>query len=203
MSDHHHRGRGGHGDHDWQSQDYVARWIARDEARADERSPILARMLGAVPFAAGAPIEVLDVGGGSGVVSEALVRAFPQAQVTLQDYSGPMLERARERFGKRAGSMRYVGYDLRDPAWEKAVGGPFDLVVSGIAIHNLHDMQAITACYGVIRRLLKPGGCFLDYDHFDRVGGLATHRDALLSVGFARVETVWHEVPTAVLKASV
>jgi hypothetical protein len=98
--------------------------------------------------------------------------------------------------------MRYVVCDLRDPAWAQDVGGPFDLVVSGIAIHNLYDMAAITACYGAIRGLLKPGSCFLDYDHFDRAGGLAAHRDALRSAGFAAVETIWHEWPTAVLKAS-
>jgi SAM-dependent methyltransferase len=201
---HHDHGHGGHGDHDhdWQSRDYVARWIARDEARADERGPILERMLGAAPFAADAAIEVLDVGGGSGVVSDALLRAFPQARVTLQDYSGPMLERARERFAGWTNAMRYIRYDLRDPAWEGAVGGPFDLVVSAIAIHNLYEMQVMTACYAAIRRLLKPGGCFIDYDHFDRAGGLAAHRDVMQSVGFGRVETVWHEVPTGVLKAS-
>lgn len=199
MTDHHH-----HGDHhhDWQSRDYVDSWIARDAARADERAAILARMVAAAPFAADAELDVLDVGGGSGVVSQALVSGFPRARVTLQDYSGPMLERARDRFGGRADRMRYVQCDLRDPAWERAVGGPFDLVVSGIAIHNLYEMAAIAACYSAIRRLLKPGGCFLDYDHFDRAGGLAAHRDVLQSAGFCRIETVWHEVPTAVLKAS-
>ena len=62
-------------------------------------------------------------------------------------------------------------------------------------------MPVISACYAAVRRLLRVGGCFLDYDHFDRAGGLAAHRDALLSVGFKSVDTVWHEVPTAVLKA--
>jgi tRNA (cmo5U34)-methyltransferase len=193
-----------HGDHhhDWQSQDYVAHWIAREAARAAEREPILDRMLAAVPFAKDADIAVLDVGGGSGVVAQALVRAFPRATVTLQDYSGPMLERARQRFADRTERMRYVVCDLRDPAWEQGVGGPFDLVVSGIAIHNLYDMTVIAACYGAIHRLLKPGFCFLDYDHFDRAGGLAAHRDALGSAGFNAIETIWHEWPTAILKAS-
>ena len=58
--------------------------------------------------------------------------------------------------------------------------------MSGIAIHNLNDMAAIAACYQAVRRLLKPGGCFLDYDHFDRVGGVPLHQYTLKVAGFAR-----------------
>jgi ubiquinone/menaquinone biosynthesis C-methylase UbiE len=193
----------GRDQHDWHSQDYVAHWVGRDLARADERRPILDRMLAAAPFGREEAITVLDVGGGAGLISAAVAQAFPLAEITVQDFSAPMLERARERFAARADKMRYVLCDLSDPAWDCKVAGPFDLAVSGIAIHNLREMPVISACYAAVRRLLRRGGCFLDYDHFDRAGGLAAHRDALRSVGFAQVETVWHEVPTAVLKASV
>ena len=87
--------------------------------------------------------------------------------------------------------------------WVKTAGGPFDLAVSGIAIHNLHEMAAIANCYEAVRGLLKPGGVFLDYDHFDRVGGVPLHQHMLKVAGFAGAEPVWHEHPTAVLKASV
>ncbi len=187
--------------HDWHSQSYVADWIERDTTRASARGQILDHMLVAASFDPDAEIAVLDVGAGAGAVSQAVVKAFPRAVITLQDYSGPMLDRARERFGERAAKMQYVLCDLRDPKWDQKVGGPFDLAVSAIAIHNLYEMSAITACYGAVRRLLKAGGCFLDCDHFDRAGGLAAHCAALRSVGFAHVETVWHETPTAVLKA--
>jgi ubiquinone/menaquinone biosynthesis C-methylase UbiE len=193
-----------HGDHhhDWQSQDYVAHWTARDAARAAEREPFLDHLIAAIPFGRDAEIAVLDVGAGGGVVAQAVAQAFPASRMTLQDYSGPMLERARDRFADRAERMRYIVCDLRDPDWERTAGGPFDLAVSGIAIHNLYDMAAITACYAAVRRLLKPGCCFLDYDHFDRAGGLAAHGDAFRSVGFSKVETVWHVRPTAVIKAT-
>jgi ubiquinone/menaquinone biosynthesis C-methylase UbiE len=187
--------------HGWHAKDYVAHWDARDAARASERRPILDRMLAAAPFDRNAAIAVLDIGGGAGVVSAAVVQAFPRAQITVHDFSAPMLERARAHFAERAALMRYVLCDLRDPAWDQKVAGPFDMAVSGIAIHNLHDMGAISACYRAVRRLLRAGGCFLDYDHFDRAGGLAAHRAALQSAGFSGVETVWHEMPTAILKA--
>jgi ubiquinone/menaquinone biosynthesis C-methylase UbiE len=192
----------GRDQHDWHSKDYVTHWVERDQARADERRPILDRMLAAAPFGQDQAIAVLDVGGGAGAISAAVAQAFPLAEITMQDFSAPMLERARERFAARAGKMRYVLCDLSDPAWDRKVEGPFDLAVSGIAIHNLREMPVIQACYAAVRRLLRAPGCFLDYDHFDRAGGLAAHRDALLAVGFTQVETVWHEVPTAVLKAT-
>src|SRR5262249_8396674 len=131
--DHHHGG----GHHDWHSKSYVADWIASDEKRHAERKPFLDALIAAVPFARDAEIAVLDVGGGAGVVSAALLDAFPRATVTLQDFSVPMIEMARKALAADAARTRYVLCDLRDPAWEQAVGRPVDLVVSAIAIHHL------------------------------------------------------------------
>ena len=154
-----------------------------------------------MPFPRDAAIEVLDVGGGAGTVAAAVLDAFPRAKLTLQDFSPLMVERARERFAGRA--VRFAVSDLKDPNWAKDIGGPFDLAVSGIAIHNLYDMSAIAACYDAVRSLMKPGGCFLDYDHFDRIGGLPLNQHSLKVAGFSSVEIVWHEHPTAILKAKV
>lgn len=197
--DHHHGG----GHHDWHSKSYVADWIASDEKRHAERKPFLDALIAAVPFARDAEIAVLDVGGGAGVVSAALLDAFPRATVTLQDFSVPMIEMARKALAADAARTRYVLCDLRDPAWEQAVGGPFDLVVSAIAIHNLGDLAAMAACYQAVHRLLRAGGCFLDYDHFDRFGGVPLHQHSLKVAGFASAQALWHRHPTAVIKASV
>jgi ubiquinone/menaquinone biosynthesis C-methylase UbiE len=198
--DHHHH----HGDnhHDWHSQSYVADWNARDAARVGERQPIIDRMIAAIPYAHDTEIAVLDVGGGSGVVTEAVLTAFPRSKVTVQDYSQPMLERARARFADRSGQLRYVLSDLRDQAWAQGIDERFDLAVSGIAIHNLHDLAVIVACYQGVHDLLKSGGCFLDYDHFDRIGGVPLHQHSMKVAGFRNVDLVWHDHPTAVLKAT-
>src|SRR5204862_3742141 len=57
----------------------------------------------------------------AGVVSAAVLDAFPRAKVTLQDFSEPMIASVRETFAARAARMRYALCDLRDPAWEQAV----------------------------------------------------------------------------------
>src|SRR5437764_6654445 len=149
--------------HDWHSTEYVSEWIAHDVARDPERRPRLRRMLGEAPFPRDAEIEVLDVGAGYGAVTEEVLQAFPRARVTLQDYSGPMLTEARRRLAAYAPQLRYVTCDLAEPGWARQVGGPFDLAVSAIALHNLRDMAKIFACYRAIHDLLRPGGMFLDY----------------------------------------
>ena len=186
--------------HDWHSTDYVAEWITRDAARDPERRPLLREMLSFAPFPRDAELEVLDVGAGYGAVSEEVLQAFPAARVTLQDYSRPMLDHARQRLAGRSDQLRYVLCDLIDPSWPRQVGGPFDLAVSAIALHNLRDLENIFACYRVIHDLLKPAGSFLNCDRF--VEGLEPHLAALREAGFGRVECPWRESPRAIVVAS-
>lgn len=198
--DHHHHHHHHHDQpHDWQSESYVEHWIGHNEGRSAERAPILAALVAAVPSPAGAPLEVLDVGGGSGIVTEALLASFPNARVTILDYSAPMLSRAQAKFAGRA--VRFVQADISDPGWPQKAGGPFELAVSGIAIHNLQNLAAMANVYEALRGLLKPGGCFLDYDHFDKFGGVPLHQHSMKVAGFQSVDAVWHKHPSAVLKA--
>ncbi len=186
--------------HDWHSSDYVAEWIAQDSERDPVRRPRLREMLAGAPFPPAAPLAVLDVGAGYGAVTEELLQLFPAAEVTLQDYSQPMLAEARRRLAAHAAQLRYVVCDLTDPAWPGAIGGPFDLAVSAIVLHNLRDEAKIFACYRAIRDLLRPGGWFLDYDLF--FDGVEGHLSALSEAGFARVECRWQEPPHAIVAAA-
>jgi SAM-dependent methyltransferase len=186
--------------HDWHSSGYVADWIAHDVARDPVRRPRLREMLAAAPFARDARLAVIDVGAGYGAVTEELLALFPAAEVTLQDYSEPMLDEARRRLAAHAGQLRYVVADLTDPEWPGAVGGPFDLAVSAICLHNLRDDPQIFACYRAIHDLLRPGGWFLDYDLF--FDGAEPHLNAMRKAGFARVECRWQEKPRAIVAAA-
>ena len=186
--------------HDWHSTDYVAGWITHDVARDSDRRPLLRQMLSLAPFPRESELEVLDVGAGYGVVTEELLQAFPGARVTLQDYSQPMFDQARRRLAGRSDRFSFVLCDLTDPSWPQQVGGPFDLAVSAIALHNLRDPDKIFACYRPIHDLLKTGGCFLNCDRF--VEGVDRHVVALRDAGFGRVECAWQEPPRAIVVAS-
>jgi ubiquinone/menaquinone biosynthesis C-methylase UbiE len=187
--------------HDWHSPSYVEDWITRDLSRDEERRLRLRQMLAAAPFAAEADITVLDVGGGYGVVTEEVLRAFPRAIVTLQDYSAPMLDQARPRLAAHAARIKYALADLRDPAWTTAVGGLFDLAVSAIAIHNLRDSGEIADSYRGIAAVLKPGGVFLDYDLFGLISGTDVQMQTIRDAGFATVDCLWKQERLAVIRA--
>ncbi|HEX6512200.1 MAG TPA: hypothetical protein VF157_07880, partial [Chloroflexota bacterium] len=45
-----------------------------------------------------------------------------------------------------------------------AIEGQFDAIVSAIAIHNVRDPERIRGIYAETFPLVKPGGCFLNYD---------------------------------------
>jgi trans-aconitate methyltransferase len=188
-------------EHDWHSSAYVDRWIDQDIPRDAERRPILRKMMGFAPFEKNAVIRALDVGAGYGVVTEEVLRAFPKARVTWQDYSRPMRDQAQKRLAKYEKRLAYVVSDLTDASWNKELPSPFELVVSGIALHNLRDRKAIFRCYGAIRGLLAPLGCFLDYDYFQYAGGLDAHLAGMRAAGFERVECVWQEGAAAIVKA--
>jgi ubiquinone/menaquinone biosynthesis C-methylase UbiE len=185
--------------HDWQSTDYVSGWITHDVARDPERRPRLRQMLSRAPFPREAELNVLDVGAGYGVVTEEVLAAFPEAHVTLQDYSQPMLDQARQRLAERSDRLRYVVCDLLDPSWPQQVGGTFDLAVSAIVLHNLPSSDNIFACYRAIHDLLGPDGWFLNYDRF--LDGVNQHMGELLVAGFAQVECIWQQPPHAILVA--
>lgn len=188
-------------EHDWHSREYVDDWIARDVTRDSVRRSTLQQMIALAPFPRDASITVLDIGAGYGVVSEEVLKRFPHVRLTLQDYSAPMVEHARRRLGAFA-EITYVMADLGDPGWDTKIKGPFDLVVSGLAIHNLRKEALMRACYGAIHRLLKPDGVFLDYDLFGLIeGGVNTHREWMRKAGFAKTECTWEDAPVGVIAA--
>jgi SAM-dependent methyltransferase len=190
-----------HAPHDWHSQTYVEQWIKRDESRDDERRPRIRQMIAMAKLPREAAIEVLDIGAGYGFVTEEVLHAFPNARVTLQDYSELMLAHAREHLAKSRSQLSFVLADLTDPAWSERVGGPFDLVVSAIAIHNLRKLGAIAACYRGIAQLLKPGAPFLDYDLFPIAGGIETHIGLMQEAGMSRVSRTWDDGHAAIIVA--
>jgi SAM-dependent methyltransferase len=190
-----------HDNHDWHSLGYVDQWIAKDVGREDERRPVLDKMMSFAGFARDARLRVLDVAAGYGAVTDAVMKAFPRAEVTLQDFSQQMLDRAREHLSARFPTCKYVCCDLTDPAWDRAVGGPFDLAVSAIGIHNLGDFALISQCYRGIAASLVPGGRFLDCDYFSRIGGVDAHLHALRDAGFTSADCSWQDDKRAILKA--
>jgi tRNA (cmo5U34)-methyltransferase len=109
---------------------------------------LLARLPGGVE-------RVLDLGAGTGLLSAEIAAAVPAARFELLDASGPMLEQARARLGGRIAAVHLADMNGPLPA------GPFDAIVSALAIHHLeHDQQR--HLMSRIHDALRPGGVFID-----------------------------------------
>jgi trans-aconitate 2-methyltransferase len=91
---------------------------------------------------------VLDVGCGTGLVTEALLALVPQGRVLAIDASADMVELARRRLGDRAEVWCQDVLDLE-------VDEPVDAIVSTAALHWVTDHDRLWAR---LARALRPGG---------------------------------------------
>lgn len=91
---------------------------------------------------------VLDVGCGTGRMTEALLALVPQGRVLAMDASAEMVALARQRLGDRAEVWRQ---DVLDLELDEMV----DVVVSTAALHWVTDHDRL---WGRLARALRPGG---------------------------------------------
>ena len=113
----------------------------------------------------GKPGYVLDLGCGNGILGQYILKMHPSAHITFADFSEPMLEAVREGLDGKTG-MSIVKADFTTPGWLETVEArkPFDLVVSGFAIHHQRNERK-KELYAEIFELLAPGGVFLNLEH--------------------------------------
>lgn len=97
---------------------------------------------------------ILELGTGTGETARRVLVAHPQAQLHGIDASAEMLAVARATLDARCTSL-VVGR-LQD----ELPAGPFDLVVSALAVHHL-DAAAKAALFARVAGVLRPGGRFV------------------------------------------
>jgi tRNA (cmo5U34)-methyltransferase len=151
---------------------------------------------------------ILELGIGTGETAKRVLAEHPDARLTAIDSSPEMVERAGAVVPQA--DLRLAR--LEDPLPE----GPFDLVVSALAVHHL-DGPGKQDLFRRVAAVLEPGGSFVladvvvpeseagivtpidwEYDLPDRVDDqLQWLRDAGLDV-----ETVWSYKDLAVIRAT-
>jgi tRNA (cmo5U34)-methyltransferase len=125
-------------------------WIREDVPVYEELQQELARATAGVEAA-----RVLDLGVGTGETARHVLRLHPAARVTGIDASADMLERARADLPRAAVEALAVSR-LQDPLPR----GPFDLVVSALAVHHL-DGSGKADLFRRVANVLRPGGRFV------------------------------------------
>lgn len=150
----------------WKSGTLVENFLAGVRGGIPYAADQIAIMLRIVA-AGGRPVaRFLDLGSGDGTLAAAVLSRYPDAEAVLVDFSEPMMEAARRRLDGARTRHRFVLADFGRPDWSGAVAGwaPFDLVVSGFAIHHQPD-DGKRAVYRAVFDLLAPGAFFINVEH--------------------------------------
>lgn len=103
--------------------------------------------------------RIVELGAGSGLFSSMLRAAFPDAHLTLIDFSEKMLALARERLSDQP----KITFLLADYTAEP-LPPDSDAIVSSLSIHHLEDERK-RALLPHVLGALRPGGIFVNADH--------------------------------------
>jgi SAM-dependent methyltransferase len=148
----------------WKQRDVAAAFLGERSLHIPERKKQLEVVLRVMRFAPRKPRRILDLGAGDAILLATALEAWPEASGVALDFSPLMLEEARRRLAKFGNRAQTAEADLQSPDWIKRVQGPFDGVLSSLAIHHLvHERKR--ALYAEIYQLLAEGGVFLNVEH--------------------------------------
>jgi tRNA (cmo5U34)-methyltransferase len=111
-------------------------------------------------LAALAPADghILDLGGGTGALSSAVLEALPSVRLTVLDVDVDMLDEARTRLARFADRVAFHEGSFLDPL------PAADAVVASLALHHVHDLRAKTTLYRAVHDTLPVGGVLLNLD---------------------------------------
>ena len=102
--------------------------------------------------------KILDLGAGTGLLSEKLLKKYSRGSFTLIDLSNEMLNIAKERF-KGNSNFKYIQGDYLNTDFKDS----FDIIMSSLSIHHLND-DSKKNIYFKIYQILNKGGIFLNAD---------------------------------------
>jgi tRNA (cmo5U34)-methyltransferase len=140
----------------WTDADKTTEYLARADRlphRREGEGVLVKDLAGALPG------RVLDLGCGDGRLTALVLGAYPEATATCVDMSPPMLEAVNDRF-RRDDRVSIAIHNLEDPL---PFDGPFDAIISSLAIHHVTDERKRTL-YAEAAALLAPGGVFANLE---------------------------------------
>jgi len=105
---------------------------------------------------------ILEIGSGTGITTQEIVKALPKAKIVALDLESGMQEQAKVK--NISQSIEYVTEDVY--GYLKSLeDGSFDALVTGYTLHNFENdfrEKVVTEIF----RVLKPGGLFLNADKY-------------------------------------
>lgn len=79
-------------------------------------------------------IKILEIGSGTGILTNYLISKYPNSQITLIDISESMIESCRNKFGNR---LKYIVSDAENYEFENK----FDLIISNATFQWFNNLR--------------------------------------------------------------
>ncbi|OED30773.1 trans-aconitate 2-methyltransferase [Methanosphaera sp. WGK6] len=102
--------------------------------------------------------KILDLGAGTGILTELLHKQHPKSEITLIDMSHKMLEKARKKFENEI-LFNYIEANYLTHNFPEQ----YDIIISSLSIHHLTDDEK-QELYEKIYNHLLDGGVFINAD---------------------------------------
>ena len=144
-------------------EDDSAVFASLGEVFVPGREEIMRAILDHVPAGSDNEFLAVDIGCGSGWLSEAILREVPGSRVLALDGSPAMLRTAGQALSGYRDRVRLRAFRLEDPGWPAEVEGSVRCFVSTLVLHHL-DAAGKRRLFRSLWRRLDPGGALLYAD---------------------------------------
>ena len=114
-----------------------------------------------LPFAPQDSVRVLELGVGTGNLSQKCLERFPQSVIVGYDLSAEMLAHARAKLARAGERVQLHQGDISQVAFD----GPFDAVISAIAVHHVPPPDK-SHLFQRLYDAMRPGGVLAIGDTF-------------------------------------
>ena len=105
--------------------------------------------------------KILDVCCGTGILTDKVLKSYPNVSVTGVDFSSGMLEVAKARL-KGYNFTGVLGDVCNEKTFENL--GQFDIIITSFGLHNIHGYENKQQALKNIASVLKNGGQYITCD---------------------------------------
>lgn len=166
--------------HEFHDATYAAGWADKFQL-SPERLQSFEKIGELVSSIAGMNGKFLELGTGPGYLAEYLLTRFDSIKYHCVDFSEPMLQIAKRRLESLSTRPKFITADLTGD-WAVNVSKNYAAIVTTWALHDLGSKQYIHNLYLEAKRVLAPGGLFVNVDFIKPDGVDREYEHGRLSV---------------------
>ncbi len=126
------------------------------------REEQVATLLSLLPFGRAEAFHVVELASGEGMLSQAILEAFPAATVTALDGEESMRQATAARLSPYGERARVAAFNIMSNDWYGMLDGA-DVVISSLCVHHLNG-EGKRGLFAAVQKRLSARGCLLIAD---------------------------------------